>query len=98
MPAPRIEIELDKLVHNARKLTALYGSKGICITAVTKGFCGSPRIASALLDSGIRSFGDSYTDPRFLRVCAGLDVLSKLKVSRASRGVRHPAYLEETIC
>jgi len=59
MPAPRIEIELDKLAHNAQKLTALYGSKGICVTAVTKGVCGSPRIASALLNSGIRSFGDS---------------------------------------
>jgi predicted amino acid racemase len=59
MPAPRIEIELDKLVHNARKLTALYGSRGIRVTAVTKGVCGSPRIASALLNSGIRSLGDS---------------------------------------
>jgi ornithine racemase len=59
MPAPRIEIELDKLAHNARKLTALYSSKGICVTAVTKGVCGSPRIAGALLNSGIRSFGDS---------------------------------------
>ncbi|MCD6335705.1 MAG: alanine/ornithine racemase family PLP-dependent enzyme [Candidatus Latescibacteria bacterium] len=59
MPAPRIEIELDKITHNARKLTALYGSKGICVTAVTKGVCGSLRIASALLESGIRSFGDS---------------------------------------
>ena len=59
MPAPRIEIELDKLAHNARTLTALYGSKGICVTAITKGVCGSPRIARALLDSGIRSFGDS---------------------------------------
>ncbi len=59
MPAPRIEIELDKLAHNARQLTALYDSKGICVTAVTKGVCGSPRIASVLLNSGIRSFGDS---------------------------------------
>ena len=59
MPAPRIEIELDKLVYNARKLTALYGSKGIFVTAVTKGVCGSPRIANALFDSGIHSFGDS---------------------------------------
>jgi len=59
MPAPRIEIELDKLAHNASKLTALYDTKGVCITAVTKGVCGSPRIASALLDSGIHSFGDS---------------------------------------
>ena len=59
MPAPRIEIELDKLIHNARNLTALYGSKGIRVTAVTKGVCGSPRIAGALLNSGIRSLGDS---------------------------------------
>ena len=59
MLVPRIEIELDKLIHNARKLTALYGSKGIHITAVTKGVCGSLRVANALLNSGIRSFGDS---------------------------------------
>ena len=60
MPAPRIEIELDKLTHNARKLAALYGSKGIHVTAVTKGVCGSLRIANALLNSGVRSLGDSH--------------------------------------
>ncbi|MBC8262566.1 MAG: alanine/ornithine racemase family PLP-dependent enzyme [Anaerolineales bacterium] len=59
MPTPRLEIELDKIMHNARKLTALYGSKGICVTAVTKGVCGSPEIASALLRSSISSLGDS---------------------------------------
>jgi predicted amino acid racemase len=59
IPAPRVEIELDKLIHNARELTALYGSRGIHVTAVTKGVCGSPWIASALLNSGIRSLGDS---------------------------------------
>lgn len=59
MPAPRIEIALDKLTHNVQELTALYGSKGIWVTAVTKGVCGSPTIARALLDGGIRSFGDS---------------------------------------
>lgn len=60
MSVPRLEIKLDKLIYNARKLTALYGSKGIHITAVTKGVCGSLRIANALLKSGIRSFGDSH--------------------------------------
>jgi predicted amino acid racemase len=54
-----MEIELGKLAHNASQLTALYGSKGIWVTAVTKGVCGSLPIARALLDSGIRSFGDS---------------------------------------
>ena len=60
MSAPRVEINLDKLIHNARKLTILYGSKGIQITAVTKGVCGNLRIANALLNSGIHSFGDSH--------------------------------------
>jgi predicted amino acid racemase len=59
MSVPRVEIELDKLIHNARRLTALYGSKGIDITAVTKGVCGSLRVANALLNSGIHSIGDS---------------------------------------
>jgi len=59
IPAPRMEIELDKLIYNAQELTALYGSGGVHVTAVTKGVCGSLRIANALLDSGIRSLGDS---------------------------------------
>jgi predicted amino acid racemase len=60
IPVPRIEIELDKLIYNARKLTALYGSKGIRVTAVIKGACGSHRITRALFNSGIHSFGDSH--------------------------------------
>ena len=59
MPAPRLEIELGKIAHNARELKALYDSKGVRITAVTKGVCGSPRVAAALLKAGIRSLGDS---------------------------------------
>lgn len=38
---------------------ALYGSKGIHITAVTKGICGSPEVARVFLKSGINSLGDS---------------------------------------
>jgi predicted amino acid racemase len=59
MSAPRLEIELDKIAHNARSLTELCSSKGIRVTAVTKGVCGAPWIASVLLNSGIRSLGDS---------------------------------------
>ena len=59
MLTPRMEIKLDKLADNARKLMTLYGSKGIRVTAVTKGVCGSPRVAGALFNGGIRSFGDS---------------------------------------
>jgi len=54
-----LEIELDKITHNARQLRALYGSKGVQVTAVTKGVCGSLKVARALLHGGIRSLGDS---------------------------------------
>lgn len=60
MSSPRIEIELSKLAHNARTLVSLFGSKGIHLTAITKGVCGSLEIANALFNGGIRSFGDSH--------------------------------------
>ncbi len=59
MPASRLTIELDKIAHNARRLRALYGSKGVHVTAVTKGVCGSFEVARALLRGGIHSLGDS---------------------------------------
>jgi len=59
METPRINIDLGKIVHNAKKLKSLYGSKGIAVTAVTKVVCGDPRIVSALRKSGIETFADS---------------------------------------
>jgi ornithine racemase len=62
MSAPRILIELDKLVYNARTLMALFGSRGINITAVTKGVCGDLRIANALVNGGVRFLGDAHIE------------------------------------
>ncbi len=59
MVTPRINIDLDKIEHNAKKLKSLYGAKGISITGVTKVVCGDPRIISVLRKSGINTFGDS---------------------------------------
>jgi predicted amino acid racemase len=60
MSTPRLEIELGKLAHNVKQLVALYGAKGIRLTAVTKAVCGSPQVARIFLDNGIQSLGDSY--------------------------------------
>lgn len=60
MSAPRMEIELGKLAHNTQRLMALYKSKGINLTAITKSVCGSPQIAGVFLNNGITSLGDSY--------------------------------------
>jgi len=59
MDAPRLEIDLDKIGHNASLLRALFGAKGICITAVTKAVLGDPLVAKVLVDNGIRAIGDS---------------------------------------
>ena len=59
MATPRIEIDLGKIGHNAKKLKSLYATKGINIAGVTKVVCGDPKIVSALQKSGIEAFADS---------------------------------------
>ena len=59
MTTPRIEINVAKIAHNAKKLKELYGSKGIGVIAVTKVVRGDPAIVDALLKIGIDTFADS---------------------------------------
>ena len=59
MLTPRIEINLEKIAHNAKKLVELYDSKGISVIGVTKVVCGDPIIAKALVKSGITILADS---------------------------------------
>ena len=59
MSAPRVEIDLDKICDNARTLVGRLAELGISISGVTKASLGSPEIAGALLEAGIRSLGDS---------------------------------------
>ncbi len=56
---PRIEINLEKIAHNAKILKKLYGSKDIDIIGVTKVVCGDPKIAEIILESGICTLADS---------------------------------------
>jgi predicted amino acid racemase/D-alanyl-D-alanine dipeptidase len=59
MITPRIEIDLEKIAHNAKALKNLYGTKGIDVIGVTKVVCGNPYIAKALVNSGISILADS---------------------------------------
>ena len=59
MTTPRIEINLSKIAHNAKKLKELYDSKDIDVIGVTKVVCGDPKIADVLIKSGINSLADS---------------------------------------
>jgi predicted amino acid racemase len=59
MNAPRLEINLDKICHNARILVKLLAARGISVTGITKATLGSPEIADALLRAGVNTIGDS---------------------------------------
>ena len=59
MTTPRIEIDLEKIAHNATRLREIYASKGIGIIGVTKVVCGDPVIAEVLVNTGINTLADS---------------------------------------
>lgn len=59
MLTPRIEFNLTKISHNAKKLKEYYGLRGIEIIGVTKAVNGNPKIAFALVQSGIKILADS---------------------------------------
>jgi predicted amino acid racemase len=59
MTAPRLEIDLGKLQHNARTLVERLAARGISVTGVTKATLGSPDIAGAWLRAGVCGLGDS---------------------------------------
>ena len=53
MTSPRLEIDLDRIHHNARELVDRLGARGVRIAGVTKATLGSPEIARTLLRAGI---------------------------------------------
>lgn len=59
MSSTRIEINLNQIALNADNLIKTYETRGIEITAVTKGVCGAPAVAATLVRAGIRSLGES---------------------------------------
>jgi predicted amino acid racemase len=59
MPAPRLEIDIGKIHHNARILVEKLAKRGISVTGVTKATLGSGEIAETLLRAGVSALGES---------------------------------------
>ncbi|MGI9592734.1 MAG: alanine/ornithine racemase family PLP-dependent enzyme [Myxococcota bacterium] len=59
MGRPYLSIDLDKVEHNARAIVEQCREHGISVTGVTKGSCGSPPVARAMLRGGVASLGES---------------------------------------
>lgn len=59
MIAPRLEIRLDRIHHNAKTLVDRLAERGIGVMGVTKAVVGLPEIARELLGAGVTSIGDA---------------------------------------
>ena len=59
MSAPRLEIDLQKIHHNANTLVKRLKTCGISVTGITKATLGCPEITKTLLDAGVSTLGDS---------------------------------------
>lgn len=77
MGAPRLEIHLDKIYHNANELVARLALRGISVTGVTKAALGSIEIANTMLQAGVTSLGDSRIENIKAMVLAGNNGLIK---------------------
>jgi predicted amino acid racemase len=56
---PFLTIDPDKIEHNARVIVDQCRAHGIEVTGVTKGTCGHPDVARAMLRGGVNSIGES---------------------------------------
>jgi predicted amino acid racemase len=80
--APRIEIDLDKIQHNARTLVGLLAARGISVTGVTKAVLGSPEIADTLIRAGVNALGDSRME--------NIEAMRRARVPAPMRLIRSP--------
>ncbi|MCF6322924.1 MAG: alanine/ornithine racemase family PLP-dependent enzyme [Gammaproteobacteria bacterium] len=91
MSAPRLEIDLDKIYHNARTLVERLAVRGISVTGVSKASLGCLAIASAMLRAGVRSLGDSRIENieamRDAQVAAPMTLIRSPMLSQVARVV-----------
>ncbi|MPZ63835.1 MAG: alanine/ornithine racemase family PLP-dependent enzyme [Propionibacteriales bacterium] len=90
--APRLEIDLDAIAHNARTLVDLLAPKGIRVTGVSKAALGSPGVASAMLRGGVTGLGESRVENlarlRTAGIVALLTLIRSPMMSQVDRVVR----------
>lgn len=91
MPAPRLEIDLEKIHHNACILVKRLARRGISVTGVTKATLGSTEIANSLQRAGVGVIGDSRIENieamRLARVPAEMSLIRSPMLSQSKRVV-----------
>ena len=93
MSAPRLDIDLEAVTHNARTLVSQLEPLGIAVTGITKASLGSPGVGDAMLRGGVTGLGDSRVENLARLRSAGLSTTTTLirspMVSQADQVVRH---------
>jgi predicted amino acid racemase len=95
LSAPRLEIHLERLKHNARILVERLGHQGIAVTGVSKATLGNVDIVRAWVAAGIGSIGESRIETIEALAASGLSVPMLLirapMLSQVERVVAHAA-------
>ena len=90
--APRLEIDLDKIHHNASTLVKRLAGRGISVTGVTKVILGSAEIAATMLRAGVKSLADSRIENieamRLAHLPVPMTLIRSPMLSQAHRVVR----------
>lgn len=93
MSAPRLEIDLDKIEHNAGTLVDRLALRGISVTGITKSILGSPDIVAALQRAGVTRLGDSRIDNiehmHHAHIDASMSLIRSPMLSQVERVVTH---------
>jgi ornithine racemase len=91
--APRLEIRLDRIHHNAATLVARLARQGIGVTGVTKAVLGNPEVARVLLAAGVGALGESRIEGIEALRRAGIDarivLIRSPMLSQVHRVVAH---------
>jgi predicted amino acid racemase len=70
---PYINIDLEKIEHNARTIVNFCGQHGVEVAGVTKLVCGHPEVARAMLRGGVASIADSRLENIHRLMAAGVE-------------------------
>lgn len=93
MTAPRLEIDLQKILHNATTLVARLDEQEITVTAVTKAMLGSPQLAHTLIAAGVSGLADSRIENieamRRAGIAAPITLIRSPMLSQVKRVVAH---------
>lgn len=92
MSGPEVAIDLGRIERNARTVAARCAEAGIKVFGVTKGVCGMPQVARAMLRGGVAGLGESrFENIRRLRdsgITAPIMLLRSPPITRAEEVVR----------